>query len=143
MDYQSILAGSLEPRGFKMVARADGSPITAVGTVSYYLYCAQGTQYSKWWNIATATWEATAQANTMAHIKDGSWMVQLGTSPFVDGDSYLELAMEGSDLHVPVDRWLVGRTKTDYALTTAYDAAKTAAQAGAKMDLLDTILEDA
>ncbi len=32
--------------------------------------------------------------------------------------------------------------KTGYTLTSDYDAAKTAAQAGDKMDLLDTLMED-
>lgn len=136
MDYQSILAGSTLPRGFKLVKRADGAPITS-GTVNYYLYSVTGTNAGKWWAIATNTWEATAQANAMTHVADGSWSVALDTTPWVDGVAYLEYAKESGDLHIPVDRWLVGRaeTLTGYSLTAAYDAAKTAAAAGAAMTL--------
>lgn len=104
-DYQTIETGDLYPRGFKVVARADGSPITA-GTVNWYLKALTGGNAGKWWRDSDQTWQASETANAMTHQADGSWSRALAASPWDDGVAYVEYAKESGNLHVPIDRWL-------------------------------------
>ena len=107
-QYHTINAGELE-RGFTVVARADGSPITA-GTVDYYLKCRSGTNAGKWWRNSDQTWQAAETANAMTHDADGHWDVLLSAGaagPFTAGVRYLEYVKESNNLHVPDGRLLV------------------------------------
>lgn len=104
-DFRSQEAGTSNPRGFTLVKRADGSPITA-GTVNWYAKCIAGANVGKWWKDSDQTWAAVETANAMTHQADGHWTRALAASPWIDGDVMLEYAKENSDLHVPVSRML-------------------------------------
>lgn len=115
MDYQSIVSGSTVLRGFSLVAKASGSPITA-GTVNYYLKALTGANAGKWWRTSDGTWQASETANAMTHQNDGHWTrdaVVSSVSPFSDSVVYLEYAKESGDLHVPVSRILAGDDAID------------------------------
>ena len=106
-QYHTINAGELE-RGFTVIARLDGSPITA-GTVNYYLKCKSGTNAGKWWRDSDQSWQATETANAMTHDVDGHWDVLLNAGaagPFVAGVRYREYVKESGNLHVPEGRLL-------------------------------------
>jgi hypothetical protein len=107
-QYHTINAGELE-RGFTVIARLDGSPITA-GTVNYYLKCKSGANAGKWWRDSDQSWQATETANAMTHDADGHWDVLLtagGSGPFVAGVRCREYVKEDGNLHVPKGRLLV------------------------------------
>jgi len=107
-QYYTINAGELE-RGFTVIARLDGSPITT-GTVNYYLKCKSGTNAGKWWRNSDQTWQASETANAMTHDADGHWDILLtagASGPFVAGVRYREYVKEGGNLHVPEGRFLV------------------------------------
>jgi len=107
MSYQSIKAGNTDPRVFTLVARANGSPLTA-GTVHWYLKALNGANAGKWWRISDNSWQVAEVANPMTHQADGHWSRALDQSPWETGVAYLEYAREGGDLHVPVARALKG-----------------------------------
>ncbi len=107
-QYHTINAGETE-RFFTVVARADGSPITA-GPVNYYLRAKSGANDTKYWRDSDETWQAVKTANAMTHDDDGHWEIDLTSSPFADGIRYHEYVMESGDLHVPQGRHLVGLT---------------------------------
>jgi hypothetical protein len=104
-DYQTIETGDTSERGFTLVAKASGSPITS-GTVNYYLKAKSGANAGKWWRDSDQTWQAVEIANAMTHDADGHWSRTLAASPFSDGVIYLEYAKESGDIHVPVSRRL-------------------------------------
>jgi hypothetical protein len=107
-QYHTINAGEVE-RGFTVVARLDGSPITT-GTVSYYLKCKSGSNAGKWWRNSDQSWQASETANTMSHDADGHFDILLtagAAGPFVAGVRYREYVKESGDLHVPDGRLLV------------------------------------
>ena len=107
-SYQSIEAGTLLPRGFPLVAKASGGPISA-GTVNYHLKALTGANAGKWWRKSDNTWQAVETANAMTYEDaDGNWSLALTDSPFTDGIAYLEYAKESGDLHIPAQRWLIG-----------------------------------
>jgi hypothetical protein len=106
-QYHTINAGELE-RGFTVVARLDGSPITT-GTVNYYLKCKSGTNAGKWWRNSDQSWQAAETANAMTHDADGHWDILLtagASGPFVAGIRYREYVKESGNLHVPDGRLL-------------------------------------
>ena len=106
-QYHTINAGELE-RGFTVIARLDGSPITT-GTVNYYLRCKSGSNAGKWWRDADQTWQAAETANAMSHDADGHWDILLtagAAGPFVAGVRYREYVKESGNLHVPEGRLL-------------------------------------
>jgi hypothetical protein len=107
-QYHTINAGELE-RGFTVVARASGDPITA-GTVNFYLKCKNGTNAGKWWRNSDQSWQAAETANAMTHDADGHWDILLtagADGPFVAGARYREYVKESGNLHVPDGRLLV------------------------------------
>lgn len=107
-QYHTINAGELE-RGFTVIARLDGSPITT-GTVNYYLKCKSGVNAGKWWRNSDQTWQASETANAMTHDADGHWDILLSAGaagPFVAGIRYREYVKEAANLHVPDGRLLV------------------------------------
>lgn len=106
-QYHTINAGELE-RGFTVIARLDGSPITS-GTVNYYLKCKSGSNAGKWWRDSDQTWQAAATGNAMSHDADGHWDVLLtagASGPFLAGVRYREYVKESGNLHVPEGRLL-------------------------------------
>lgn len=113
-DYQTIQAGSTDPRGFSMVKRADGSPITS-GTVNYYLKALTGTNAGKWYRNSDSTWQASETASAMSYENaDAEWSITLSSSPFGQGVAFIEYAKESGNLHIPQSR----RLKADYTATT-------------------------
>lgn len=82
-----------------MVAKASGGPIVA-GTVNYYLKALTGAQAGKWWRDSDESWAAVETANAMTHQADGSWTIELTSSPFEVDVIYLEYAKESGDLHI-------------------------------------------
>lgn len=108
-DYQTIEAGSTLRRGFTIVRRSNGNPITA-GVVNYYLKALTGANAGKWWDTGDGSWQAAETANAMTHEADGHWTrspVGDATSPYTAGVQFLEYAKESGDLHVPTGRLLV------------------------------------
>jgi len=106
--YNHVEVGSADPRGFSLVARASGAPITA-GTVNYYLLALNGANAGQWWRDSDQTWQNAETANPMTHRADGHWTRTLAASPWADGIAYLEYAKESGDLHIPVSRHLRGK----------------------------------
>lgn len=107
-QYHTINAGELE-RGFTVVARASGDPVT-MGTVNYYLKCKSGDDAGKWWRNSDQSWQAAETANAMTHDADGHWDILLSAGaagPFVAGVRYREYVKESGNLHVPDGRLLV------------------------------------
>jgi hypothetical protein len=106
-QYHTINAGELE-RGFTVVAKANGDPITT-GTVNYYLKAKSGANAGKWWRNSDQTWLPAETANAMTHDADGHWDILLtagATGPFVAGVRCLEYIKESGNLHVPDGRLL-------------------------------------
>lgn len=106
MSYQTHNLAVLE-RYFTVVAKADGSPITA-GSVNYYLRAKSGANAAKWWRNSDQTWQAAETANAMSHDADGHWSIALSGAPFSDSLRYLEYVREAGNLHIPDARHLVG-----------------------------------
>lgn len=105
-QYHTINAGELE-RGFTVVAKASGDPITA-GSVNYHLKCKSGANAGKWWRESDRTWQPLETGNAMTHDADGHWDILLtAAGPFVAGVRYLEYVKESGNLHVPDGRFLV------------------------------------
>jgi hypothetical protein len=105
-DYQTIEAGDTALRGFSLVKRADGSPITS-GTVNWYLKALSGTNAGKWWGTDNS-WNDNDNdtLNPMTHQTDGHWTVDPGNPFATAGVRFLEYAKESGDLHIPVSRFL-------------------------------------
>lgn len=108
MDYQTINTGSTTLRGFTLIAKTNGDPITS-GTVNWYLKALTGANAGKWWQKSDESWSAGEVANEMEHQADGHWTcdplgVPTSASPFDDGVAFVEYAKESGDLHVPSAR---------------------------------------
>ena len=140
-DIHSILVGETW-RKAGMVAKGSGSAITA-GTCNYYLLALTGANAGKWWKNSDQTWAVAETANALTHKADGNWTIELAASPFADGILYLEYAKESGDLHVAAEGKLLRGKAVDYGLLSADTGATAVARPGDKMDLLNTILEDA
>ena len=91
-------------RARSVVARADGSPITA-GTVNYYLMATTGANAGKWFRTSDDSWQiAESIAGVMTHNGDGHWTVSVDAAAWIDGVEYTEYAKESGDLHVPTSK---------------------------------------
>lgn len=93
-------------RSFGLIARADGSPITA-GTGNYFLKALTGDDAGKWWRDSDQTWQVAETENEMEPVADGAWLIVLTSSPFVHGTTYIEYAKESGDLHIPANHRLL------------------------------------
>jgi len=89
-----------------LVARADGSPITA-GTVNLYVIANTGDNAGKWFDGSDNSWsaiEVAADAANMTHLSDGHWQVSVDAACWIDGVEYTIYAKEDGGLHTPVSQ---------------------------------------
>jgi len=120
-----------------LVARADGSPITA-GTVNYYVRAKTGANATKWFKTSDGSWDAAEQvAGSMTHMADGHWRVSIDAACWIDGVEYVEYAKEDGDLHVPVsaDSVCHYRESIDSSGNVAADVVEISGDSGAANNL--------
>lgn len=85
-------------RGKTILARADGSPVTA-GTVNYYLQARTGDNAGRWWRGSDSTWQAEEViAGQMTHQGQGQWSVEIAAGAWIFGVEYWEYAAETGGL---------------------------------------------
>ena len=83
-----------------VVARADGSPITA-GTINFYLIAKDGTNAGKWFDGAAWQSSETALSGTPAHKADGHWFLSVASDAWSSETAYTFYWKESGDLHIP------------------------------------------
>ena len=84
-----------------LVARADGSPITA-GTVNLYIKVMTGIHAGTWYRDSDDSWQVgETVAAAMAHQGDGQWFVSIDAACWINGVEYRIYAKESGNLHVP------------------------------------------
>ena len=101
-----------------LVARADGTPITA-GTVNYYLIANTGTNAGKWYKATDNSWDANEAIAfaTMEHKADGVWSALVDALAWpTAGVEYTEYAKESGDLHVPTSAMIRSEPATKIAV---------------------------
>ena len=113
-----------------LVARADGTPITA-GTVNYYLIALSGANAGKWFKTSDNSWDAAEQiAGVMAHKVDGVWSVAVDAEAWpTSGVEYVEYAKESGDLHVPTSSMIRCEVLDNVATIEGADATDTLEEA--------------
>ena len=85
-----------------LVARADGSPITA-GAVNFYLIDDDGPNAGKWFRGSDDSWQASeAIAGAGTHKADGHWQRTIEAVAWKNMTSYTLYAKESGDLHIPI-----------------------------------------
>ena len=112
-----------------VVARADGSPITA-GTVNYYLIANTGANAGKWFQTSDNSWQvAEAIAAVMTHKGDGHWTASVDAEAWPTADvEYTEYAKESGNLHVPTSA--MTRCEVPGSLKAILNTALTETSAG-------------
>ena len=133
------IPGQTNTRTLDVIARADGSPITA-GTVNYYLVAKTGANAGKWFKHSDQTWNvAETVCIAMTHRADGHWYADsVHADAWADGIEYEEYAKESGDLHVPLGDDFRCESLAFTDPSGRIDAAiSSRAATGAEMDLVD------
>jgi len=105
-----VLVGQTNVVSLPLVAKADGTPITA-GMVNFYLLAKDGDNAGKWYRGADTSWQAAeAIAGAATHRSDGHWYLSLPTAVWTKDVAYLLYAKEDGDLHIPVGENILPRS---------------------------------